>query len=446
MDSLVFFILALCSLSSTSFIESSKIQSGFTIDLIHRDSPKSPFYNPSLSHLDLIRNAYLRSNSRLNRFSSSLLSNDEKNESHESIILPNNGDYLMRIFIGTPPIEKLVIVDTGSDLTWVQCAPCLNCFTQDTPFYDRTKSSTFSNISCDTQSCTLLPKKQQFCGKFNECLYSYHYGDKSYSIGELGVDSISFGSNSLVQGVNNDNVNISFPKSIFGCGYFNVFTGDNSVRTAGLVGLGAGPLSLVSQLGDSIGHKFSYCLVSFTSNSSSKLKFGNEAIITGDGVVSTPLIIKPSEPTFYYLNLEGISVGQKTIQTGQTNYGNIIIDSGTTLTYLEQSFFDDFVTSVKEVIGIEEREETPSPFHYCFTYQPGVGFPSIVLHFTGANLSLEPKNMLLLYENNLVCLAVVPSNLQGISILGNVAQVDFQVEYDLQGKILSFVPSNCSMN
>jgi hypothetical protein len=69
-----------------------------------------------------------------------------------------------------------------------------------------------------------------------------------------------------------------------------------------------------------------------------------------------------------------------------------------------------------------------------------------VLHFTGANLSLEPKNMLLLYENNLVCLAVVPSNLQGISILGNVAQVDFQVEYDLQGKKLSFVPSNCSMN
>ncbi|MCH90764.1 aspartic proteinase CDR1-like, partial [Trifolium medium] len=160
---------------------------------------------------------------------------------------------------------------------------------------------------------------------------------------------------------------------------------DNSVRTAGLVGLGAGPLSLVSQL----------------------------AIISGDGVVSTPLIIKPSEPTFYYLNLEGISVGQKTIQTGQTN-GNIIIDSGTTLTYLEQSFFDDFVTSVKEVIG--------------------------------ANLSLEPKNMLLLYENNLVCLAVVPSNIQGISILGNVAQVDFQVEYDLQGKKLSFVPSNCAKN
>ncbi|GAU48901.1 hypothetical protein TSUD_98920 [Trifolium subterraneum] len=166
---------------------------------------------------------------------------------------------------------------------------------------------------------------------------------------------------------------------------------------------------------------------------------------TGDGVVSTPLIIKPSEPTFYYLNLEGISVGQKTIQTGKTG-GNLIIDSGTTLTYLDQPFFDDFVTSVREVIGLEERRDTPSPFHYCFTYQPSVGFPSIVLHFTGANLSLEPKNVLLLYEDNLVCLAVVPSNLEGISILGNVAQVDFQVEYDLQGKKLSFVPSNCAKN
>ncbi|KEH42075.1 eukaryotic aspartyl protease family protein [Medicago truncatula] len=376
----------------------------------------SPFYNPSLSKLDLIRNVAFRSNTRLNRFSHSL--SLLSNENYKSIILPNNGDYLMRIFIGTPPIEKLAIFDP------------------DTPLYDRTKSSAHTNLTCDTQSCTLLPKKQQFCGKSQECFYSYHYGDKSFSVSELVVDSISFGSNS---------VHITFPKSIFGCGYYNIFTADNSGKAAGLVGLGAGPFSLVSQLGHSIGRKFSYCLVPFGSNSTSKLKFGNQSTITGNEVVSTPLIIKSLEQTFYYLNLEGITIGrQKTIQTGQID-GNIIIDSGTALMYLEQPFFDDFLASVKEVIDIEEVEDIPSPFHYCFE-DPNSSFPSIVLHFTGANVPLQPKNILYLEENNLVCLAVVPSNIAGISILGNLAQIDFQVEYDLEGKKLSFSPSDCTKN
>ncbi|CAK8534704.1 unnamed protein product [Lathyrus sativus] len=443
MDSLVFIILVICSLSSTPFIESINIQTSFSVDLIHRDSPISPFHNPSTSQQDLINKAAFRSNSRLNRFSLSLLSN----ESPESIILPNNGDYLMRIFIGTPPIEKLVIADTGSDLTWVQCSPCLSCFPQNTPFYDRTKSSTFSNVQCDSQSCTLLPKTQQLCGKSNECFYSYHYGDRSFSIGELGFDSITFGSsNNTLHGANSDaNVNITFPKSIFGCGYYNIFTSDSSGKASGLVGLGAGPLSLVSQLGDSIGKKFSYCLVPFASNSTSKLRFGNEAIIMGEGVMSTPLIIKSSQPTFYYVNLEGVMVGQKMFKTGQTD-GNIIIDSGTTLTYLEPPIFNDFITSVKEEIGIEQVEDRSSPFNYCFKYQPDINFPHIALHFTGANVTLEPKNMLLLYENDLLCLAVVPSNIEGISILGNVAQIDFQVEYDLGEKKLSFVPRDCAKN
>lgn len=443
MDSLVFIILALCSLSSPPFLESSIIQTSFSVDLIHRDSRISPFHNPSTSQQDLIKKAVFRSHSRLNRFSLSLLSN----ESPESIILPNNGDYLMRIFIGTPPIEKFVIADTGSDLTWIQCSPCLKCFPQNTPFYDRTKSSTFSSVQCDSQSCTLLPKAQQLCGKSNECFYSYHYGDRSFSIGELGFDSISFGSsNSTLQGANSTtNVNITFPKSIFGCGYYNIFTSDSSGKSSGLVGLGAGPLSLVSQLGDSIGRKFSYCLVPFASNSTSKLRFGNEAVITDEGVVSTPLIIKSSQPTFYYVNLEGVMVGQKIFKTDQTE-GNIIIDSGTTLTYLAPPIFDSFITSVKEAIGIEQVEDRSSPFNYCFTYQPDINFPHIGLHFTGANVTLEPKNMLLLYHNDLLCLAVVPSNIEGISILGNVAQIDFQVEYDLGGKKISFVPSDCAKN
>ena len=442
MHALLFFSFSalICSLSIVPFAESRKSLSSFSIDLIHRDSPLSPFYNSSLTPSELIRNAALRSIARFNGVHQFSL--NENDQSPETIIVPDGGDYLMRIYIGTPPVERLAFADTGSDLIWVQCSPCegSNCFPQDTPLFDPNKSSTFVPVSCDSQPCTLLPQRQRACGNSNECNYLYLYGDKSFTEGELATDSINFGSTSAGQGV-------TFPKSIFGCGYRNSFTSINTQKSTGLVGLGAGPLSLVSQLGDEIGHKFSYCLVPPASTTNSKLKFGNGAIISGNGVVSTPLIIKPSSPTFYYLNLEGISVGQNTVQSGQTS-GNIIIDSGTTLTYLEPSFYNSFVASVKEALGVEAVQNPPNPFNFCASYDgSSVNFPDFVFHFTGADVPLKPGNLFAIVHNNFLCLLVVPNtNTNEKSILGNVAQINFQVEYDLEGKKVSFAPTDCTKN
>lgn len=425
MHSFIFLFSALCSLYSPSFVESTKNPSGFEVELIHHDSPLSPFYNSSLTSSELITNAALRSISRSKRLS--LFQNNELNESPESIIIPNGGDYLMKIYIGTPPVERLAVADTGSDLIWVQCSPCQNCFPQDTPYYDPNKSSTFMGLSCDSQSCSLLPHR---CGESKKCEYFYTYGDKSYTIGDLGTDSINFGEK-----------DVTFPKSIFGCGHRNDVTFKRSRKATGLVGLGAGPLSLVSQLGDSIGHKFSYCLVPSFLNSTSKMKFGDQAIIKDNGVVSTPLIIKSSNPSYYFLNLEGITIGQKTVETGRID-GNIIIDSGTTLTYLEQNFYNDLVASLKGVIGVEEVKDPQSPYTFCFTFEDITKFPNFVFHFTRADVTLKPQNLVVKVGNNSYCLFVVPN--KGISIFGNRAQFNFLVGYDLKGKTVSFSPTDCS--
>ncbi|KEH17165.1 putative nepenthesin [Medicago truncatula] len=436
MHAFIFLFSALCSLYTPSFVESTKNPSGFEVELIHHDSPLSPFYNSSLTSSELITNAALRSISRSKRLS--LFQNNELNESPESIIIPNGGDYLMKIYIGTPPVERLAVADTGSNLIWVQCSPCKKCFPQDKPYFDPNKSSTYMGLSCDSQSCSSLPLGKHRCGKSKKCEYLIIYGDESYSFGELSTDSIGFGS---MNGEGEKDV--TFPKSVFGCGLQNDLGSETSHKTTGIVGLGLGPLSLVSQLGDSIGRKFSYCLVPFGSNSTSKLKFGDQAIIKGNGVVSTPLMIKSSDPYHYYLNLEGITVGQKTAQSGQTD-GNIIIDSGTTLTYLEPKFYNDFIASVKGVIGVEEVKDPPSPFTFCFTFGDLAKFPNFVFHFTGADVTLKPQKLLGVLGNNSYCLLAIPSN--DLSIFGNIAHVDFLVEYDLEGKKVSFAPSDCSKN
>ncbi|KAK7381092.1 hypothetical protein VNO78_33616 [Psophocarpus tetragonolobus] len=430
MQPYVFFSLALYSLSLISFVGASEDLRGFTIDLIHRDSPLSPFYNSSLTPSQRIINAALRSNSRLNLVTHFL----DESKSLESPLIPENGEFLMRFYIGTPPVERLVIADTGSDLIWVQCSPCVNCFPQNTPVFEPDKSSTFTGFQCDSQACTLIPPSQSQCGSLAQCIYFYQYGDKSFTAGVLASETISFGSEIL------------FPNSIFGCGMYNNFTFLTSEKVTGLVGLGAGPLSLISQIGNEIGHKFSYCLLPFSSNSTSKLKFGSEAMVIGENIVSTPLISNPSFSTFYFLNLESIAIGQKTIETSQTNgSGNIIIDSGTVLTYLEPTFYYDFVASVQEAFGVELVQDLPSPFTFCFPHRESITYPNIVFQFRGASVALKPKNFLVkIQENNMLCLAMVPSKVSGISIFGNIAQIDFQVGYDLEGKKVSFAPADCT--
>ncbi|EXB70641.1 putative aspartic protease [Morus notabilis] len=151
------------------------------------------------------------------------------------------------------------------------------------------------------------------------------------------------------------NYNINAPQSdlvsskgeylmtIFGCGHQN--GGISGGIESGIAGLGSGKLSLVSQMGSSINGKFSYCLSS-PSKLSSKINFGGKGMFSSPGVVSTPFLSKASLP-YYYLILEGISVGSKRFNVhNSTNMsplssnfwwsfkGNIVIDSRATLSYL----------------------------------------------------------------------------------------------------------------
>ncbi|KAK7401628.1 hypothetical protein VNO78_13250 [Psophocarpus tetragonolobus] len=442
MEPLIFcFLILYSSLFIATFSGATKTQRGFTIDLIHRDSPLSPFYNPSLTPTQLIKSAASRSISRSNRVSLLV----DENKLPNTIVTPDEffGEYLMRYYIGTPPVERFAIADTGSDLIWVQCSPCKKCNPQKPPLFDPKKSSTFRTVPCDSQPCTLLHKNQRICGTSGQCVYGYSYGDKSFTIGQLGVDLINFSSNK----------NATFHHLTFGCGFLNKETAATDTRMSqntGLVGLGAGPLSLTSQLGDEIGRKFSYCLVPFGSNFTSKLKFGSESMENVKGVVSTPLIIKSNTPTYYYLNLEGISVGMKMVKPSKNSatndYGNIIIDSGTAYTNFEESFYNEFVTLVKEVLGVKVAKENPTNT-ICFKYYAkNNAFPKFVFHFTGAMVSMNRDNLFYYdHDENLLCLLMKTTKF-GVPILGHQAQVGFRVEYDLQGGKVSFAPTDCTKN
>lgn len=93
----------------------------------------------------------------------------------------------------------------------------------------------------------------------------------------------------------------------------------------------------------------------------SKINFGAPSS-SGSGFLSTPLVDKaPSK--HYYVTLKAISVGsQKLPYTNslRTDYdfadgeeGNMIIDSGTTLTFIGSHFYKKLMSIVEEEIGYQ---------------------------------------------------------------------------------------------
>ncbi|GAB4828073.1 hypothetical protein Ancab_034988 [Ancistrocladus abbreviatus] len=412
------------------FSSISALQEGFTIDLIHRDSSLSPLQNPSKTKWARLAEAFHRSTSRVDRFRGA---SDTLDAAHSSAI-PANGEYLMNLSIGTPPVRLLGIADTGSDLTWTQCQPCLQCYVQRLPIFDPKQSSTFKALSCQSTACYNLDSRST-CADDGICAYVYAYGDQSHTFGELATETLTFDSAITSR-------KTSFPEMVIGCGHDNGGTFND--RGSGLIGLGGGRLSLISQMGDSIGGKFSHCLVPFSETTSSKMSFGSDAQVTGAGVVSTPLV-KKDPGTFYYLTLESISVRNERVayksssleDLGGVVEGNIIIDSGTTLTILPEEFYVDLEAALDKAISGERADDPEGFLNLCYRSADDLDVPTITAHFSGAEIELKPINTFIQVQEDVVCFAMIPA--KEIAIFGNLAQIDFLVGYDLEeGKFCFF--------
>ncbi|KAI4312548.1 hypothetical protein MLD38_037355 [Melastoma candidum] len=419
-----------CFLVVLSLASAEDIDGGFTLELIHRDSPKSPFYDPLETPSQRVGRAVSRSIARL---AGGLRSNAPGDPYAD--INGNQGEYLIKIMIGTPPVDIMGSADTGSDLIWTQCKPCRSCFKQDVPMFDPSKSRTYVVVSYDSPKCKVFDNTSR--SSQGLCEYHASYEDQSYSNGNIATDIISLGSTS--------GSSIRFSEMVFGCGYDN--GGAFNTHTSGVVGLGGSDASLISQIGRRYGRIFSYCLVPFFLRSSSKINFGSTAHVAGRGTVSTPLI-RRSQETFYYLTLEGISINGKKFTTSGSSHGtgegNIIIDSGTTLTSLPHDLYKQVEPAISAAIHLPKVKDPSGSLNLC--YQSSGDFkaaPNITVHFTGADVELNWYNAFVKVTEGIACLTFVPSSCDEVTY-GNLAQMNFLIGYDIDGGKLSFKPADCT--
>jgi len=405
------------------FSFSEAFNGGFTVEILHRDSPKSPFYRPTETQLHRVANAVRRSIHRANHFHQNFVS---KNTA-ESSVTPDIGDYVMSYSVGTPEVKVFGIIDTGSDLVWTQCQPCKTCYNQTTPIFNSSKSTTYKTLPCSSTSCKSLSDNSCYSHKHKNCEYSILYEDGRYSHGDLGLETLTLGST--------NGSSVKFPRTVIGCGRNNSVSSEE--KSSGMVGLGHGSLSLISQLSSSVGGKFSYCLAPIY-NKPSKLSFGEAAVVSGNHTVSTPLAYHGH----YYLTLEALSVGKNRIEFGKSNEeGNIIIDSGTTLTFLPDDVYSKLESAVANEVKLKRVKDPLLSLCYKGALHE-LHAPVITAHFSGdADVKLSVDNSFIDSGDGVVCFAFMAS--KSSSIFGNFAQKNILVGYDLQKKTVSFKPTDC---
>ncbi|CAL5046260.1 unnamed protein product [Urochloa decumbens] len=408
---------------------------GFTVPLQHRHGPCSPLTTKKMPTLaEKLRRDKLRAANIQRKFSAAIGTGAGGMFQQSDATVPTtlgtsldtlDLEYVITVGLGSPSATQTVLIDTGSDVSWVQCKPCSQCHSQADPLFDPSSSSTYFPFSCGSATCTQLGHNGNGCSSSSQCQYIVRYGDGSTTTGTYSSDTLALGPNTV-------------RNFQFGCS--NVESGFNDDQTDGLMGLGGGAQSLVSQTAGTFGSAFSYCLPP-TPGSSGFLTLGAG---TTSGFVMTPMLRSRQFPTFYGVRLQAIRVGgtQLNIPTSAFSAGSIM-DSGTVITRLPRTAYSALSSAFRA--GMKKYHRAPASgildTYFNFKGQTSIsGIPAVALVFSGgAVVDLDPNEIML--DN---CLAFAGNSDDGsLGIIGNVQQRTFEVLYDVGGGAVGFRAGAC---
>ncbi|KAK9125708.1 hypothetical protein Scep_014554 [Stephania cephalantha] len=352
---------------------------------------------------------------------------------HDDLL--SNGYYTTRLWIGTPPQEFALIVDSGSTVTYVPCATCEQCGKHQDPRFQPDLSITYQPLKCNID-CECDSDRSQ-------CIYERQYAEMSSSSGVLGEDIVSFGNESALEP----------QRAVFGCE--NAETGDlYSQHADGIMGLGRGQLSIMDQLVEKgvISDSFSLCY--------GGMDFGGGAMVLGEISPPSSMVFSHSDPSrspYYNIELKELHVAGKPLKLNSRVFDGkhgTVLDSGTTYAYLPEEAFMAFKESVIENLNLKRiRGPDPNYNDICFS---GAGsdvselskiFPAVEMVFgTGQKLLLSPENYLFRHSkvHGAYCLGIFQNGKDPTTLLGGIIVRNTLVTYDREGEKIGFYKTNCS--
>ncbi|KAL1820228.1 aspartic proteinase Asp1 isoform X1 [Daucus carota subsp. sativus] len=367
-----------------------------------------------------------------------------------SVIFPVTGNvypkgyFHVTIKIGHPAKAYFLDIDTGSDLTWLQCdAPCTKCIPAPHTPYKPTKDL----VRCRDPLCASLQSPENLpCGTPEEqCDYEVGYADHGSSMGVLVKDFISL---TLTNG------SILGPRLAFGCGYNQeVADSVHPPYTDGVLGLGKGKSSIVGQIfnlgltQNVVGH----CL---SGHGGGFLFLGND-LLPSSGVIWMPMSSKSIGNHYSLGNAELLFGGKATGVKGL----NMVFDSGSTYTYFNSQAYKALFSLIKKEVNGKNLNEANDDKSLPVCWKGTKPFRSIrdvsnlfkplALSFTKsktAQLQMPPEAYLIVTDKGNVCLGIMDGSevgLEDFNIIGDISLQDKIVIFDNEKQRIGWATANC---
>ncbi|KAF5750013.1 aspartic proteinase PCS1-like [Tripterygium wilfordii] len=344
--------------------------------------------------------------------------------------------------IGTPPQPQQMVLDTGSQLSWIHChkdkAPPTN-------FFNPSLSSTFSVLPCNHPMCK--PRIPDFtlptsCDQNRLCHYSYFYADGTFAEGNLVREKFTFSTSQ------------STPPLVLGCA-------QGTPEDRGILGMNLGRLSFSSQGKIT---KFSYCVPTRLSQSTGSFFLGENP--NSRGFQYANLLTFPQsqrmpnlDPLAFTLPMQGIRIGAKKLDISPAVFrpdasgsGQTMIDSGTEYTFLVDEAYNKVREEVVRLVGprLKKGYVFGEILDMCFVGNPieiGRLMGDMVWEFDkGVAIVVEKERVLADVGGGVHCVGVGRSGLLGVAsnIIGNIHQQNLWVEYDLANRRVGFGKAECS--
>ncbi|XP_059457326.1 aspartic proteinase PCS1 [Corylus avellana] len=369
----------------------------------------------------------------------------------------HNVTLTVSLTLGSPPQTVTMVLDTGSELSWLHCKknPIFNSI------FNPLLSSSYSPIPCSSPVCRTrtqtLPIRPS-CDLNKLCHTIISYADATSIEGNLAFETFNIG-------------NSARPGTIFGCmdsGFSS--NSEEDSKTTGLMGLNRGSLSFVNQMGFP---KFSYCISG--RDSSGVLLFGESSFSWLQPLNYTPLVqISQPLPYFdrvaYSIQLEGIKVSGKILSLPKsvfvpdhTGAGQTMVDSGTQFTFLLGPVYtalkNEFMQQMK---GIWSPLGDPNfvfqgAMDLCYRVpltRPSLPqLPRVSLMFRGAEMVVSGERLMYRVPgmvkggDSVYCFTFGNSDLLGIEafVIGHHHQQNLWMEFDLVKSRVGLAEVRCDL-
>ncbi|XP_013637932.1 aspartyl protease APCB1 isoform X2 [Brassica napus] len=368
-----------------------------------------------------------------------------------SILMGNNRAllYFTRILVGKHYFY--LDIDTGSDLTWVQCdAPCRSCAKGANQLYTPRKGMLVRSAE---SLCVEVQKNQmtQHCEDCEQCDYEIEYADLSSSLGVLTKDEFH---------INLHNGSVADLDIVFGCGYDQQGLLLNTlVKTDGILGLSRAKISLPSQLASRgiISNVIGHCLPSDL-NGEGYIIMGSD-LVPSHGITWVPML-HHSHLEVYQMQVSKVSYGNGMLSS-DGRVGKVLFDTGSSYTYFPNKAYSHLVKSLKEVSGLgltlDESDKTlPICWRADFVISSLSDFKRFFRPITlqigskwwiiSKKLVLQPEDHLIISKKGNVCLGILDgSSVHDGStiILGDVSMRGHLIVYDNVKRRIGWMRSDC---